>query len=81
MCPGLRSVTISLVLGWSCLLVSGHSLTRTRRRVTRRTPTTVQMLIVLLFVLALVGLVRCPAGQIPELVRALGTWWHIELRL
>lgn len=55
--------------------------TRTRRRVTRRIPTTVQLVIVLLFILALVALARCPTNQIPELVRALGTWWHIELRL
>jgi hypothetical protein len=36
---------------------------------------------VLLFILGLVALARCPADQIPELVRALGTWWHIGLRL
>jgi hypothetical protein len=33
-----------------------------------------------LLVLGLVALIRCPATDIPDVIRAFGTWVHISLR-
>jgi hypothetical protein len=39
------------------------------------------LLMALLFILVLVAEVRVPADDIPDLIRAVGTWWHIDLRI
>jgi hypothetical protein len=35
---------------------------------------------VILTVLGLVAIIRCPASSVPEVVRALGTWWHLNVK-
>jgi hypothetical protein len=47
----------------------------------RRPLTIPEIFGMLLLILGLVALIRCPVASIPDLVRALSTWWHISLRL
>jgi hypothetical protein len=32
-------------------------------------------------ILGLVALIRCPAGDIPEVIRAFGAWLHVYVRI
>jgi hypothetical protein len=41
----------------------------------------VALFLLLLGSVALVAVLRAPPGDIPAVIRALGSWWHLSLRL
>jgi hypothetical protein len=47
----------------------------------KSSPTVALAVLLVILVLGIVALIRCPAEEIPELIRYLGTWIHVSVTL